>query len=131
MTNNTRAAWTAPTVTNACRSLKKVKSACAMNVKPRKQTMHQKLTKADLQPTGRKTPAEHTAEFLAAVKPFPAPVVAKAMTNITLGINWAKCSKSHMAESYGRDRLNAGATHAQLAVLQLDRLVAECKKISK
>ena len=42
----------------------------------------------------------HEEIFMAAVRGIPTHHVTKALSALTPGINWMKCSKTHMAESY-------------------------------
>lgn len=70
------------------------------------------------------------AAFMAAVRGIPTHHVTKALSSMTPGINWTRCSKKSMADAYATSNDSAKPRwlgHYQLRNLDLERLARRAK----
>lgn len=79
------------------------------------------------------TPTDHKAEFLAAVKPYPAVIVAYALNSLTPGVSWTGCRKAEMAKLYAHSRENKHSigNYLGLASNSLAKIKAACEEQKK
>jgi hypothetical protein len=72
---------------------------------------------------------KHYDAFMTAVRGIPAHTVARNLNAHTPGVNWHRCSKSHIAECYAHAMTKSIYAHwPTLKHLDLNDFAAQCKK---
>ena len=65
--------------------------------------------------------------FMAALRGIPVHHVTAALTSLTPGINWMRCSKTHMAECYDNACTSPRPVYPRLANISLDQLARRAR----
>lgn len=88
------------------------------------------LTYAELTAARDEAKAKYLAEFMARTRGVPAWTVAKALSRLTPGIDWRRCSRGRMADEWAAARATAEvggsvlSIYASLKYVTLDALAA-------